>query len=387
MNEGEVRFPIYLDHHATTPVDPRVVDAMVGAMRGLVGNPNSIEHSAGRLAARAIECARDEVALLVGCDAANIRFTASASDAIGKALALAISRAVVARPKVAATRVEHPSLLARLDELAGQGRIEIVWLDVDCRGQLAGTAVSHALSSGIDAFCLMMANNEVGTIYPVDAVLAACRAAGVSTIVDATQAAGRLDLHAVSAMCDFLIFSAHKIYGPKGIGALFTADPGPDVDRQFAYAGTPDVPAIVGMGKAARLAHDLRSAEQPAMERLRNRLQAGLQSAIDFLVINGDVDSRLSHSLHISIPGVPNEAMLSRVGHQVAISTGAACASGAQGASHVLRAMALPEALADCALRLSVGRFTTETEIDLAIGIIVREARAILQAREEKFAC
>ncbi|WP_447952382.1 cysteine desulfurase family protein [Sphingopyxis chilensis] len=387
MSKSELIVPIYLDHHATTPIDPRVVDAMIDAMRGLVGNPNSIEHGAGRLSASAIERARSEVALLVGCDTSNIRFTYSASDALRKALALAVERASAVRPKIAATRVEHPSLLAALADFVSRNEIEVVWLDVDRRGQLAGNTISEALTGGADILCLMMANNEVGTIYPVEEALAACLEAGVITVVDATQAAGRLDLHPASALCDFLIFSGHKIYGPKGVGALFIGEPGGDVDRQFAHTGTPDVVSIVGMGLAARLAHEARVAEGVAMERLRDRLQNGLQVAFDFLVINGDEGRRLPNSLHISIPGVPNDALLARVGHEVAISTGAACASGAQEPSHVLRAMALPEALADSALRLSVGRFTTEAEIDIAIEIIVRAARAILQARQEKIAC
>ena len=387
MTYAPAPHPIYLDHHATTPVDPAVIDAMVDAMHRLVGNPNSVEHAAGRRAAAAIKDARGAVSRLIGCEAQRLWFTASASAALRTALELAVRRRAEARPRVATTRVEHPAMLAALRDLEAQELVAIAWLDVDGRGQIVAGAVEAMLEEGVDILCLMMANNEVGTVYPAAAVAAQCLTAGVTTIVDATQAAGFLDLHPVALACDYLILSGHKIHGPKGVGALFAAEADADIELAFAHSGTPDVPAIVGMGVAADLVFDARLTAPGELRGLRDRLQNGLKSELDFMVVNGDLDARLPHSLHISLPGVSNDAMLARIGHEVAFSTGAACASGTQEPSHVLRAMGLPEQLVDSALRMSVGRFTTEAEIDAAVQIIARAARAILEAREEKVEC
>lgn len=387
MTTSDLPSPVYLDHHATTPIDPRVIEVMVDAMRRHIGNPNSVEHGAGRAAAAAVEAARADVADLIGCERDQVRFTGSASDAIRKGLAIALAGEYGRRLRVAATAVEHPAMLSSLADLQANGRIDIVWLPVDQKGQIAIDMVKSAIAEGIDLMCLMMANNEVGTIYPVEATIGLCLRAGVRTLVDATQAAGRLDLHPVAATCDFLIVSGHKFYGPKGIGALMIRELGPDVAALFDHAGTPAVAAIVGIGAAARFAVADFEQERLLTSRLRDRLQAGLSAALPDLVVNGDIDNRLSHSLHISIPGVPNDAVLARTGHKIAISTGAACASGAQEPSHVLRAMALPEHLVEGALRLSVGRFTTDAEIDFAIETIVEAANAIKYAREETIAC
>lgn len=377
--------PVYLDHHASTPIDPRVIDAMCEAMRTLPANPNSVEHGPGRQAAAAIDAARADVAGLVGCEADHVYFTGSASGSIRKALQLAVGTR--GRLRVAAMPIEHPAMLHALSALVEDGLVEMRWLEVDGRGQLRFESLEAALIDGLDLLCLMMANNEVGTIYPVEEALHACLPLDVMTLVDATQAAGRVNLHEVGCLADFLILSGHKIYGPKGIGVLVAPQSRRDVDRVFAQAGTPNVPAIVGLGLACRLALAERAAECARVAVLRDRLEVGLKASLDNLTVNGDLRSRLPHSLHVSLSGVPNDAMLARVGHQIAMSTGAACASGAQEASHVLRAMALPDVLVDSALRLSVGRFTTEQDVDFAVQILVGAARAILSTRQEKIAC
>lgn len=385
MTGVPAKLPVYLDHHATTPMDPRVIEAMAAAMRDLFGNPNSVEHAIGRQAAAAIMAAQSQLAKFTGCEPEHVFFTASASDAIRKALELATVGAGMI--SVAAMRVEHPATIAALNALAQDGRIETTWLDVDARGQLEVESLHRALRKGLDLVCIMMANNEVGTIYPIAEVLSACREAGARTMIDATQAAGRLDLSSLGTLADFVVLSGHKIYGPKGIGALIVPDAAPDVLRLFSHAGTPNVAAIVGFGVAADVARTELDQERSTTARLRNRLQEGLSSALETLNVNGDTEHRLPHSLHISIPGIPNDAVLARIGHEVAISTGAACASGAQEPSHVLRAMNLPEPLVDSALRLSVGRFTTDVDVDFAVEAIVRAVCAIQGAQEEKIAC
>ncbi|KZC76065.1 hypothetical protein AYR46_19980 [Sphingobium yanoikuyae] len=377
--------PIYLDHHASTPVDPRVIEAMCEAMRTLPANPNSVEHGQGRQAAAAIAVARVEVAGLIGCEADDVHFTGSASDAIRKALELAIAERGELR--IAAMPVEHPAMIHALRGLERQGLASVHWLEVDGRAQLCRESLDAALRRGLDLVCLMAGNNEVGTIYPVAEVFGECLERDVLTLVDATQAAGRVDLHPIAPLADYLILSGHKIYGPKGIGALVAPRSGRHLHEVFAQSGTPNVPAIVGLGAACRIAHEERAAECAHAQRLRDRLEAGLHASLDHLVVNGDVQNRLPHSLHVAIPGVANDAILARVGHQLALSTGAACASGAQEPSHVLRAMALPDAMLDTVLRLSVGRFTTEQDVDHAVQILVGAARAILSPRQESQLC
>jgi len=377
--------PVYLDHHASTPVDPRVIDAMCEAMRTLPANPNSVEHGLGRQAAAAITTARADVASLVGCDPDDVHFTGTASDAIRKALQLAL--AARGRLRIAAMPVEHPATIHALRQLERQGLASLHWLKVDNCAQLCMDSLHAALRQGLDLVCLMAANNEVGTVYPVAQALSACLDMEVLTLVDATQAAGRIDLVPIALLADYLVLSGHKIYGPKGIGVLAAPRSGPHLEEIFAQAGTPDVPAIVGLGTACRIACEERAIECAHVLKLRDRLEAGLRLSLDHLVVNGDTGNRLPHSLHVAIPGVPNDAVLARVGHQLALSTGAACASGAQEPSHVLRAMALPEALAETALRLSVGRFTTEQDVDRAVHILVGAARAILSARQENIPC
>lgn len=377
--------PIYLDHHATTPVDPRVLDAMMAVLRDIPGNPNSVEHGFGRAAASVIERARGDVAALAGCEPEQIIFTCSASDAIGRALKIATQDRDDLR--VAAMTVEHPAMLTALRALEGNGRISIEWLEVDGRGQLDPASLERALELGAGLVCMMAANNELGTVYPVGASIAAACQAGALSLVDASQAAGRLDLREIGLQADFLVLSAHKFYGPKGVGALLVQDPADVPPGLFGHEATPNVAAIAGMGTAARLALDLMDEERSLTMRLRDRLQGGLVAAVPGLIVNGDTQARLPHSLHISIPGVANDAILTRIGDKVAISTGSACASGAQEPSHVLRAVRLPESLTDSALRLSVGRFTTDTEIDFAVATIAQAAHAVRAAREERVVC
>lgn len=374
-----LRAPIYLDHHATTPMDPRVIAAMTEALCSLYGNPNSVQHAQGRAAAAAMERARQDIALFTGSDPRHVHFTTGASDAIQKALASALSD--LGSCRAAAMSVEHPAMIRALNRHAQAGDIEIDWLEVDGQAQLSLACLTRALNEGATLVCLMMANNEVGTIYPVEAVMDLCEAHGARLVVDATQAAGRLDLGPIGERADYLILSGHKIYGPKGVGALVTRHLPSGADGEGFADGTPNAPAISSFGLAARIAMNERLADVAHAKALRDRLEAGLKAALPGVIINGDLTARLPHSLHVSIPGAVNEAIVARIGDQVAISTGAACASGAQEPSHVLRAMALAEPLVDGALRLSTGRFNTEQEIDAAVMLIAKTANDILGVR------
>jgi cysteine desulfurase len=237
-------------------------------------------------------------------------------------------------------------------------------------------ALRRECRSGADLVCVMAANNEVGTIYDTRAVCELAAETGASTLIDATQAAGRVDLRFSEWGATYMVFSAHKMYGPKGAGALVT-----DACSIPRSEGTPNVPAFAGLGEACRLRRLEMDEDEPAAAGLRDRLQKSLLNAVPGLVINGDPEARLSHSLHVSVPDVPNDVVISLVRGRVALSTGSACHSGALEPSHVLRAMDLSPALQEGALRMAVGKFNHAAEIDAAaeyLSSAIARARAVL---------
>jgi cysteine desulfurase len=362
--------PVYLDNHATTPIDPRVAQLVFHTMTKHFGNAHSVDHVIGQRAAMLVKQAAEDVAYLLGSYSKNVRFTSGATEAIRIALGIAATGKTHLR--VAVSRVEHKAVLEPLRCMEEQGRATLRWIDVDKKGQISIDQIALILGEGIDLLCLMAANNEVGTIYPIKDVAALATANGAEILVDATAAAGRVPIECENWGIDHLIVSAHKLYGPKGAGALI----GPATHSQVAgkaagHAGTLNVPSIVGFGEAFRLARQDGDNDDHAT-RLRDRLELALLERVPDLIINGDPSNRLGNNLHISIPGVPNDAVLSRLHHSVAISTGAACSSGAQEPSHVLRAMRLTEEMQESALRISTGKFNTVEEIDFAASEIAQ---------------
>ncbi len=276
--------------------------------------------------------------------------------------------------RIALTRVEHKAVIDAVSIAARSGQVEFCWIEVDKQGRLSSDSLQAAIDAGIDLVCLMAANNEIGTIYPVPEVALQVRECGAAIMVDATQAAGRIPLHACHWGVDYLVLSAHKLYGPKGVGALVSSVR--DVRTQildliWAAEGTPNVPGIAGFGEACRLRQLEMAEDESRIAALRDRLQSQLTASISDLAVNGDLSCRLSGNLHVSVPGIPNDAIMARLHKSVAISTGSACASGAHGPSHVLQAMALSEELQDGALRICVGKFNTEGEIDRAAEEII----------------
>lgn len=371
---------IYLDHHATTPVDPRVADVVMHAMIGNFGNANSIDHAFGEAAGAIVARASEAVAALVGSAPEDVYFTSGSTEAIRLALAHAISQARRSPLRVALTKVEHKAVIDAVSIAGRSGQVKPCWIEVDSRGRLSPDSLQVVLDAGVDLVCLMAANNEVGTIYPVSEVALQIREYGASIMVDATQAAGRIPLHARDWGIDYLVVSAHKLYGPKGVGALIS--PVGDLRTQisdliWASEGTPNVSGIAGFGEACRLRRLEMAEDESRIAALRDRLQLSLASSIPGLVINGDLLRRLSGNLHVSVAGIPNDALMARLRKKVAISTGSACTSGAHGPSHVLQAMALPEELQEGALRIGIGKFNTEDEIDRAAKEIVAAVDAV----------
>ena len=350
--------PVYLDNHATTPVDPRVAELMFATMTANFGNAHSVDHAYGQTAAALIQEAESLVSALVGTTPSSVRFTTGATEGIRLALAIACTKRTPLR--IALSRVEHKAVLETVQGLHREGRATVSWINVDSRGRISLEAIREALKNGIDLLCLMAANNEVGTIYPVEAAATLAAEFGAEILVDATPAIGRTPVSAEDWGIDYLVLSAHKIYGPKGAGALV----GPSArtsaaDQVAGHPGTPNVPAIVGFGEACRIAAAEGPDDRTHARSLRDRLEHALLEAVPDLIINGDQANRLGNNLHISPIGAPNDAILARLQNCVAISTGAACSSGAQEHSHVLRAMNLPRELQESALRISTGKFNT----------------------------
>jgi cysteine desulfurase len=378
--------PIYLDHHATTPVDPRVAEVVLHAMTVAFGNANSTEHAFGEIAGEMVHAARVQVGRLMGAVEDAVHFTSGSTESIRLALDHAISskRAGAGRPlRVAASTVEHHAVMDRLSELRDAGLISIQWVPVDHEANLDLDALEAALRQGADLVCVMAANNEVGTIYPVQEIAERARQHGADILVDATQAVGHIPIHVEDWGLTYLALSAHKIYGPKGIGALVTQDGMAvrrDAGARGAGIGTPNVPGIAGLGEACRLIGLHGREDALRLRALRDRLEATLLSGIDGLVINGARQRRLAHNLHVAIPGLPGDAVIARLSRSVAVSSGAACSSGVDESSHVLRAMRLSQAIQDGAIRMGLGRWTTEGDVDIAGARLIEAALSTTSA-------
>ncbi len=367
--------PIYLDHHATTPVDPRVVEQMLPYFTDHFGNAASRQHAFGWKADEAVEHARHQVARLIGARAKEIVFTSGATEAN----TLAIRGALAARRErgahVVTVATEHKAVLDVCQAVAADGgRVTIVPVERD--GRVDPARVAAALASDTVLVSVMTANNEIGVIHPVAEVSAVCRARGVWLHTDAVQAAGHVPFDVEALGVDLASFSAHKMYGPKGVGALYVRRT-PKVtlvpqtvgggQEHGLRAGTLNVPGIVGFGAAAALARDGMAAEAPRVAALRDRLLAGLTGALEAVTVNGSLSARLPHNLHVSFAGVDGEALMTGLADDVAVSSGSACASGSREPSHVMTALGAGAVERWGALRFGLGRGTTAADIDAAV--------------------
>lgn len=373
---------IYLDHHATTPVDTRVAKVVLDTMVSSFGNANSVDHVYGETAAAIVADAKDRVAELVGSEPENVFFTSGSTEAIRLAISHAIGPTRASPLRIALTRVEHQALIDTAHLAERLGLAVVTWIDVDHRARLVSASLHAALESGTDLVCVMAANNEVGTIYPLAEIVPLAHRNGAAILVDATQAAGRISFDAFGADIDYLILSGHKIYGPKGIGALVSGIY--DATRVYGlgvtHDATPNVPGIAGIGEACRIMLSEGRDETRRIAEMRDRLQTNLARKLQGLVVNGDQDNRLAHNLHISVPDIPNDLIVTRLRKKVAISTGAACMSGAQSSSHVLRAMGMEDSLQEGALRIGLGRLTSESDIENAAVEIIAAVRDVKNA-------
>jgi cysteine desulfurase len=377
--------PLYFDYAATTPVDPRVAERMIPYLTERFGNPASRSHAFGWAAEEAVETARGEVAALVGADPRAIVWTSGATESNNLALKGAAQFLADRGRHVVTVKTEHKSVLDTVRELERQGYTATV-LDVGSDGLLAPEALAAALTAETTVVSVMLVNNEIGVVQDIAALGRICRERGVLFHVDAAQAAGKVPIDLGTLPVDLMSLSAHKVYGPKGIGALYVGrKPRVRLDAQMhggghergMRSGTLPTHQIVGMGEAYRLAALEMDAERERIAALRDRLWAGL-SRIAAVNVNGDLVQRVPHNLNVSFSFVEGESLLMGM-KDVAVSSGSACTSASLEPSYVLRALGLPDELAHSSIRFSLGRFTTAAEIDAVVDSV---AATVARLRE-----
>jgi len=374
-----LHLPIYLDYSATTPVDPRVVDKMVPFLHDRFGNPASRSHAYGWDAEKAVEDAREQVAALVNCDPREIVWTSGATESINLALKGAAHFYQERGRHLVTVKTEHKATLDTMRELERQG-FEVTYLDVQENGLIEFEALRGALRPDTILVSVMYVNNEIGVIQDIPAIGDLCRERGIIFHVDSAQATGKLAIDLSSLKVDLMSFSAHKTYGPKGVGALFVRrKPRVRIEAQIHggghergfRSGTLPTHQIVGMGEAFRIAREEMATENERIRMLRDKLLRGL-TAMEEVFVNGDLDHRVPHNLNMSFNYVEGESMVMAV-KDIAVSSGSACTSASLEPSYVLRALGRSDELAHSSIRFSIGRFTTEEEIDFAVDLLCRK--------------
>jgi len=389
-SEGR-RAPIYLDNHATTPLDPRVLAAIMPYLTAKFGNAASRNHQFGWEADQAVEEARRQIADLIGASPREIVFTSGATESDNLAIKGAAEADANKGDHIVTCAIEHKAVLDTCRKLEQRG-CRITWLPVDRDGLVDPAAVEAAIGPATVLVSIMYANNEVGVIQPVAEIGRICRQRGVLFHSDAAQAIGKVPVNVESASIDLLSLSAHKMYGPKGVGALYVRQRGPrfrlaaQMDggghERGMRSGTLNVPGIVGLGAACALCARQMREESTRLRRLRDRLRAALESGLDGVAVNGRREPRLPHNLNMSFAGVEAEALMMGM-PEVAVSSGSACTSATVEPSYVLQAMGVPDEAAHSSIRFGLGRFTTEEEIDYAAARIIEVVRKLRELNSE----
>ena len=380
---------IYLDNHATTRLDPRVLEAMLPWLSDRYGNAGSLTHAFGREAREAVEAARAQVAAAIGAEPREILFTSGATESTNLAILGSAGRPGRDTGRLVSWESEHSAVLDPLGHLAGRG-FEVAMLGVEdasstSAGRIRPDELAEACGVGTFLVSLLLANNEIGTIQPAAEAAGLAHGCGAVLHIDAAQAVGKIPVDVDALGADLLSLSAHKFHGPKGVGALFVrrrqrvARLSPRVfgggHERGLRSGTLDVPGIVGLGAAAEIAAASLEVEAASMRQLRDRLWEGLTSRISDVHLNGpalaDPGQRLPGNLNVRIGGVDGQTLLATLGEgELAVSSGSACSSATPRPSHVLRAIGLDDDQARASLRFGLSRFTTADEIDRAVGLI-----------------
>ncbi|MCO5122595.1 MAG: IscS subfamily cysteine desulfurase [Rhizobacter sp.] len=369
-------FPIYMDYGATSPVDPRVVEAMIPWLREHFGNPASRSHAWGWEAEEIVEKSRAQVAALIGADPREIVWTSGATESNNLALKGAAHFYKTRGKHLVTVKTEHKAVLDTMRELERQG-FEVTYLDVREDGLLDLDVFRSALRKDTIVASVMAVNNEIGVIQDIAAIGALCRERGIVFHVDAAQATGKIAIDLATLPVDLMSLASHKSYGPKGIGALYVRrKPRVRIEAQMhggghergMRSGTLPTHQIVGMGEAFRIAREEMGAENERIRMLQQRLLSGLQ-VIEQVFVNGDLERRVPHNLNISFNYVEGESLIMGI-KGLAVSSGSACTSASLEPSYVLRALGRSDELAHSSLRMTIGRFTTVEEIDYAIATI-----------------
>lgn len=371
-----MKFPIYLDYSATTPVDPRVAEKMIPWLTEHFGNPASRSHAYGWEAEEAVENARAQVAALVNADPKEIVWTSGATESNNLAIKGAANFYAAKGKHIITVKTEHKAVLDTVRELERQG-FEATYLDVMPNGLIDLEAFKAAIRPDTTVVSVMFVNNEIGVIQPIAEIGEICREKGILFHVDAAQATGKVDIDLEKLKVDFMSFSAHKTYGPKGIGALYVRrKPRARLEAQMhggghergMRSGTLATHQIVGMGEAFRIAREEMKQENERIRALRDRLLKGL-SDIEATFVNGDVEHRVPHNLNISFAYVEGESLIMAI-KEIAVSSGSACTSASLEPSYVLRALGREDELAHSSIRFTIGRFTTQEEVDFTIKLL-----------------
>ncbi len=382
-----VKPPVYLDYNATTPVDPRVLEAMLPYLTDVFGNAASTSHSFGTTALQGVDKARGQVAELIGAEPEDIIWTSGATESDNLAVKGVAEMYAAKGDHIVTCQTEHKAVLDSCKKLESRG-VKVTYLKPDSTGRVSGEQVAEAITDKTILITLMAANNEIGTLHPIFEIGKVAKDSGVIFHCDATQAVGKVPVNVDSLGVDLLSISAHKIYGPKGAGCLYVRRRGPRVrlacqmdgggHERGMRSGTLNVPGVVGLGAAAELCRAEMADDAARLTALRDRLHDGLTNRLDYVEFNGHPTERLPNTVNLSFAYVEGESlMLKATG--VAVSSASACTSASLEPSFVLKAIGVPDELAHGSIRFSLGRFTTEEEVDYAVEQV---AKAVEELRE-----
>jgi cysteine desulfurase len=383
-----IKLPIYMDNHATTPVDPRVLAEMLPYFTETFGNASSRNHSFGWAAEAGVEKAREQIAALIGASAKEIIFTSGATESNNLAIKGVADFYQDKGNHIITGQIEHKAVIDTCRTLERKG-FKITFLPVDKSGVVNPDDVQNAITDKTILISLMHANNEIGTVNPISEIGKLAKKRGIIFHSDAVQSAGKIPVNVEAMGLDLVSLSAHKMYGPKGVGALYVRRKNPRVrvsplidgggHERGMRSGTLNVPGIVGMGKAAEIALQEMPEESKRLRALRDHLWKGIQERLDFTFLNGDYERRLPGNLNVSFAYVEGESLLMAL-KDVAISSGSACTSASLEPSYVLRALGVGEDLAHTSMRFGLGRFNTKEECDYVLNLVeakVKKLRAM----------
>jgi cysteine desulfurase len=375
-----VKLPIYMDNHATTPMDPRVLEAMLPYFTDKFGNAASRNHSFGWAGEEAVENARQQVASLIGATAKEIIFTSGATESDNLMIKGVAEMYREKGNHIITQAIEHKAVLDTCKNLEKHG-FEVTYLPVQKDGRVDPEDVRKAIKPTTILICIMYANNEIGVVNPIQEIGKIAKEHGIIFAVDGVQAAGKIPVDVQKDNIDLLAISAHKMYGPKGVGALYVRRRNPRVQlsaiidggghERGMRSGTLNVPGIVGLGKACELCQQEMAQESERIRGLRERLRKGLEAKLDEVFINGSMEQRLPNNLNMSFAYVEGESLLMGI-NDVAVSSGSACTSATLEPSYVLKALGVGEDLAHTSIRFGLGRFTTQEEVDYVVDKMVQ---------------